>query len=181
MLTTGCGGRRFAPPLYRSVSMPAWLTDGITMNLDLEDFLEQHGVKHERFSKSEKVRLLARWVRTFPALVASARHGEATDGVARDATADERIARLSGCEFCILPDDRSGMPAYACMSETVPDLSELVSDTFTQCDELVVIDADFRWSAVYVNHGTPEFVGRHFAQIDADTEHRDDHAISPFS
>lgn len=147
------------------------------MNLDLEEFLEQHGITHERVSKSQKVRLLARWVNTFAELVASARHREAHGGVARDKTADELIARLAGSTFYILPDDASGMPAYACVSNTVPDLSALVSDTFTKCDELVVIDADFRWSAVFVNHGTPEFVGRHFTQIDSETKHGDDHAI----
>lgn len=140
------------------------------MNLDLEHLLERHRISHERISKSQKVKLLARWVRTFPELVASARHREARGGVARDEPADEQIARLSGSEFYILPDDASGMPACACVSEAVPDLSALVSDTFTKCDELVVIDADFRWSAVFVNHGTPEFVGRHFTRKDAETK-----------
>jgi hypothetical protein len=32
----------------------------------------------------------------------------------------------------------------------------------------VVVDAEFRWSAVFVNHGAPELVGRHFTEKDAE-------------
>ncbi len=138
------------------------------MNLHLEEQLKQSGVTHERLSKSQKVNLLARWVKTFPDLVASARHQQPRDGVHRDKGADERYARLPAGEFYVLPDDDSGMPAYACSSVRVPDLSELVSDTFTKCDELVLVDTSFHWSAVFVNHGAPELVGRHFTQKDAE-------------
>ena len=65
-------------------------------------------------------------------------------------------------DIYVLPDDKSEMPSYFCWVDTMPDLHELVSDTITSCDELVIISADFAWSAVLVNHGSPQFVGRHF-------------------
>ncbi len=133
------------------------------MNLDLEERLEREEISHERLAKTQKVKLLTQWSRTFPELVASARHGQVREGVYRDKAGDEPYARLPACDFYILPDDNSGMPSYACFSASPPELSELASDTFTRCDELVVVDRNFRWSAVFVNHGA-SLVGKHFSQ-----------------
>lgn len=36
----------------------------------------------------------------------------------------------------------------------------------TKCGELVVVDVDFQWSDVYVNHGAAEFVGRRLLRKD---------------
>ncbi len=133
------------------------------MNLDLEKRLAREEISHERLAKARKVKLLTQWSRTFPELVASARHGEVCEGVCRDKAAEQPYARLPACDFYILPDDHSAMPSYACFSASPPELSELVSDTFTKCDELVVVDRSFRWSAVFVNHGA-SLVGKHFSQ-----------------
>ena len=136
------------------------------MNLDLEERLVREGIRHDRLTKAEKVKLLARWSRTFPELLASARRGEEFEHVRRDKAAQEQYAGLPACDFYILPDDASGMPSCACFAAHPPDLSELVSDTITTCDELVVVDCSFRWSAVFVNHGAA-FVGIHFSGQEA--------------
>jgi hypothetical protein len=132
------------------------------MNLDLESRLEACGSIHSRLTKSEKVKLLARWTAEFPDLLASARRGQSSPSVARDSEADLLYAEQQDLDIYVLPDDKSDMPSYLCWVDTMPDLQELVSDTITNCDELVVISADFAWSAVLVNHGSPQFVGRHF-------------------
>ncbi len=54
------------------------------------------------------------------------------------------------------------MPSYLCLSAKAPELSDLVSDVFTRCDELVVVDRGFTWSAVFVNHGAAG-PSRHFS------------------
>jgi hypothetical protein len=82
--------------------------------------------------------------------------------VLTDKAADYRYAELQNQEFFVLPDDPSGMPSYLCGAEAMPDLQELVSDTITRCDELVILASDFRWSSVLLNHGSPQLVGRHF-------------------
>ena len=132
------------------------------MNVDLEERLRECGVAFSRLSKSEKVKILARWTKEFPGLLASARHGQDSRAVLRDKDADRRYAELRDHEFFVLPDDPSGMSSCLCQAETMPDLRELVSDTITRCDELVIVAADFNWSAVLLNHGAPELVGRHF-------------------
>jgi hypothetical protein len=138
------------------------------MNLDLEKRLDECGVTYEPLSKSQKVKLLARWGKAFTDLAAVARRGEAREGVHQDAAAEERYAALPGGEYFVLPDDDSAMSACACSSEKPPDLTELVSDTITKCEELVVVDGDFQWSAVFSNHGSPQMVGRYFSRIDED-------------
>lgn len=132
------------------------------MNPDLESRLRESGVTYSCLQKSEKVKTLARWTKAFPELLESARHGRRSPRVAHDAAADTEYAQLGGEEFFVLPDDPSGMPSYRCQAESMPDLHELVSDTITTCDELVIVASDFRWSAVLVNHGTPEQIGRYF-------------------
>ena len=76
------------------------------MNLDLEERLTECGVTFTRLSKSDKVRVLARWTKEVPELVASARHGRALHGVARDKDADIEYAKLRDQEFFVLPDDQ---------------------------------------------------------------------------
>jgi hypothetical protein len=137
------------------------------MNLDLESRLKACGSIHSRLTKSEKVKLLARWTAEFPDLLASARRGQSSPYVARDSEADLLYGRQWDLDIYVLPDDNSGMPSYFCWVDKMPDLQELVSDTITSCDELVVISDDFAWSAVFVNHGSPQFVGRHFQIRDA--------------
>ena len=132
------------------------------MNLDLEARLQACGANFSRLSKSDKVKLLAHWTKEFPELVGSARRGEHSPQVARDKAADVLYAELHDQHFYALPDDRSGMPSCECSAKVMPDLHELVSDTITQCDELVIVSSDFQWSAVFVNHGSPQLVGRHF-------------------
>ncbi|MEX2466259.1 MAG: hypothetical protein WD995_05080, partial [Gemmatimonadota bacterium] len=141
-------------------SDPGGLSGRYAMNLDLKKRLTRDEISHERLEKAQKVKLLTRWSRVFPELVASARHGEVREGVYSDSASDEPYATLPACDFYILPDDHSGLPSYACFSARPPELSELVSDTFTKCDELIVVDWDFRWSAVFVNHMWQ--VGKHF-------------------
>jgi len=133
-----------------------------TMNLNLQIRLEESGVTISNLSKSEKVKILARWTKEFPHLIQAARHGQRELSVAYDCVADVHYRKLHDEEFYVLPDDHSGMPSYICQAETMPDLSELVSDTITQCDELVILASDFSWSAVLVNHGSPQLVGRYF-------------------
>ena len=62
------------------------------MNLDLEERLRECGVTFSRLSKSEKVKILKRWTKEFPELVASARHGQDSRTVLRDTAAD-RLGR----------------------------------------------------------------------------------------
>ena len=123
------------------------------MNLDLERILVKHGVAFERLRKAQKVKILMQWTRSFPELLASARHQEYSEGVVRDNEADEEYENLPSCDFYILPDDESGMPSVECFSAKPPGLRDLVSDMFTECDELVLVDKGFSWSAVFVNHG----------------------------
>lgn len=133
------------------------------MNLDLERRLADGGIPYQALTKAEKVGLLRLWVRTFPDLVGSARHHRVQEAVAVDAEADERYGKILPCDFFILADDASGMPSYACSSARPPRLADLVSDTFTKCEELVLIEADFHWSMVFVNHGPGE-PGRYFQE-----------------
>jgi hypothetical protein len=132
------------------------------MNPHLQQRLRECGVAFSRLSKSEKVKILARWTRKFPELVAVARHGQDSRSVLRDNAADRHYEALRGQEFFVLPDDLSGMSSCLCQAETMPDLIELVSDTITRCDELVIVASDFSWSAVLLNHGSPQLVGRYF-------------------
>jgi hypothetical protein len=133
------------------------------VNLELEHRLAEGDVLHQALTKAEKVGLLRLWVRTFPELVGAARHRRVQEAVAVDVEADERYGKILPCDFFILADDESGMPSYACSSARPPRLADLVSDTFTKCEELVVIEADFRWSMVFVNHGPAE-PGRYFQE-----------------
>ncbi len=139
------------------------------MNLDLQKLLQACGVTIANVSKSEKVKILARWTKAFPDLIQAARHGQREPRVEYDTSADVHIGKLRKEEFFVLPDDHSGMPSYLCGAETLPDLRKLVSDTITQCDELVILASDFRWSAVLVNHGSPQLVGTYF-QYRSDTK-----------
>ncbi len=142
------------------------------MNLDLEERLRECGVAYSCIPKSEKVKMLARWTATFPELVASAHRGQESRMVESGAAADRAYGELQEQEFFIFPDDPSGMPSCLCEAHVMPDLSELVSDTVTRCDELVILASDFTWSAVLLNHGSPQLVGRHF-QYRSETERRD--------
>jgi len=132
------------------------------MNSDLEDRLRETGVTFSALSKTEKVKLLARWTQEFPQLLASARHGQNSHNVARDKAADDQFDMLVTDKFFVLPDDASGMSSYRCQAAALPDLRELVSDTITRCDELIIVATDFGWSAVLLNHGSPQMDGRHF-------------------
>ena len=123
------------------------------MNLDLEKRLASDQIPNIRLKKAEKVKLLRRWTNSFPNLLGAARRGETHDGVHQDRFADGSYDDLPPCDFYILPDDDSGMPACFCSSAKPPALSQLVSDTFTNCEELVIVAANFGWSAVFVNHG----------------------------
>ena len=134
------------------------------MNLNLQERLQECGVSFSALSKSEKVKLLSRWTRGFADLAECARHGGTSPSVSLDHAADTQYARFRNVEFFVLPDDPSGMPSFLCEAEALPDLRDLVSDTITRCDELVVLGSDFRWSAVFVNHGSPKLVGRYFQE-----------------
>jgi hypothetical protein len=132
------------------------------VNRSLEQALAEQEIEFEPLEKREKVKLLARWAKAFPELMQSARMHRRFPAVARDAQAESECASLAAGAYYVLPDDDSGMPSYSCSSPQLPDLSELVSDTVVTCDEIVIVDRDFQWSAVLVNHGSPENVGRHF-------------------
>jgi len=134
------------------------------MNLDLEKILNKNHIVYEHLEKKSKVKLLSKWIREFPELVSSARQQKNHEKVHHDLVAEEFYRKITKCNFYIFPDDDSDMPSYQCVSAKPPDLSELVSDTITKCDELVVIDSEFRWSAVFVNHGSPQSVSVHFSQ-----------------
>ena len=132
------------------------------MNLDFETRLQACGVSFSRLPKSDKVKLLARWTKELPELVASARRGENSPHVPRDKAADLLSMEFHEQEFYVLPDDRSGMPSCHCRTDKMPDVQELTWDSITSCDELVIVSSDFQWSAVFVNHGSQQLVGRHF-------------------
>jgi hypothetical protein len=134
------------------------------MNLSLEKRLIQEGVEFARLEKREKVKLLSRWCKAFPELLASARDQQLVPVVALDTAADQSLAKLETDEYYLLPDDASGMPSHGCISARMPDLADLVSDVGTKCDEIVIVDAGFQWSAVLVNHGSPQLTGRHFVR-----------------
>ena len=134
------------------------------MNLNLEEILNKNYIIYEYLEKKSKVKLLSKWIKEFPELVSSARHQNNHEGVHQNLVAEEFYRKISICNFYIFPDDDSDMPSYECVSAKPPDLSELVSDTITKCDELVVVDSEFRWSAVFVNHGSPQSVSLHFSR-----------------
>ena len=106
--------------------------------------------------------MLSRWTKGFPELAECARRGGTSPQVFHDQAADTQYAGFRDVEFFVLPDDPSGMPSCLCEAEALPDLRDLVSDTITHCNELVVLESDFRWSAVFVNHGSPQLAGRYF-------------------
>jgi hypothetical protein len=132
------------------------------MNLSLEQRLNEEQVNFTRLEKREKVKLLTRWCKTFPELLTSARTQRFVPVVELDAAADQSLSGLTTDEYYLLPDDDSAMPSYRCVSPRMPDLADLVSDVGTKCDEIVIVDASFLWSAVFVNHGSPHLIGRHF-------------------
>lgn len=123
------------------------------MNTDLADCLGRFGVECETISKSQKVKLLARWACEFSGLCNRALHGIDAPGVFAGNYAQEQMRALATDSFHVLPDDASDMPSVLCRHPSVPDLSALVSDTFTSCEEIVIVDAGFQWSCVLVNHG----------------------------
>ena len=131
------------------------------MNHDLADTLDKAGIEYERLSKSEKVRILSRWNSEFTALETSARSGDRVAEVPVDNTADEFLGAQKTRSFYVLPDDRSGMPSVRCRASYVPNLNKLLSDTYTTCDEIVIVDTEFIWSCVVVNHGASG-VGKYF-------------------
>ena len=134
------------------------------MNLDLEEILNKNHIVYEHLEKKSKVKLLSKWIKEFPELVSSARHQNNHEEVHHNLAAEEFYRKIPKCNFYIFPDDDSDMPSYECVSAKPPTLSELVSDTITKCDELVVVDSEFRWSAVFVNHGSPQSVSLHFSR-----------------
>lgn len=134
------------------------------MNLGLEETLNKNHIVYEHLEKKSKVKLLTKWIKEFPELVSSARQQKNHEGVHHDLATEEFYRKITKCNFYIFPDDDSDMPSFECVSAKPPDLSELVSDTITKCDELVVIDSEFRWSAVFVNHGSPQSVSIHFSR-----------------
>ncbi len=67
------------------------------MNLSLEQRLIEEGVKFTRLEKREKVRLLSRWCKAFPDLLASARAQHVVPFVALDAAADQSLSELTYC------------------------------------------------------------------------------------
>lgn len=144
------------------------------MNLDLEIQLRDSGVSCSRLSKSEKVHILARWTKRFQELSAAARRNLESPNVLLDKHAEQSYNALQDEEFFVLPDDPSGMPSYLCRAGQMPDLTELVSDTITRCDELVIVAADFDWSAVLVNFGSPQRLGRFFQDHRASPAKEDD-------
>ena len=133
------------------------------MNLSLEQRLIDEGVSSPASKSADKVKILSRWCKTFPELLISARYQQFAAAVALDAAADQSLAKLETDEYtALLPDDASAMPSYRCISARMPNLTDLVSDVGTKCDEIVIVDAGFQWSAVLVNHGSPQLTGRHF-------------------
>lgn len=132
------------------------------MNLDLQEQLQACGVTFSSLTKSEKVKTLARWTKEFPEVVQAARHAQRLPTVLHDNAADAQYSNLRNEQYFVIPDDSSGMPTYHCRSEALPELRELVSDSITRCDELIVLASDFRWCMVLVNHGAPQLVARHF-------------------
>jgi hypothetical protein len=70
-------------------------------------------------TKSEKVKLLARWTAEFPDLLTSARRGQMSPSVARDIEADLLYGQQRDSDIYVLPDDNSGMPSYFCKVDTM--------------------------------------------------------------
>lgn len=131
------------------------------MDQDLTDILQQNGIEFEHIAKSEKVRLLSRWNSVFEPLIESARKGHRSSKVCIDNAAEVRIQTQPICAYFILPDDDSSKLSVYCRARAVPELTALLSDTYTKCDEIVVVDAEFSWSYVLVNHGASG-VGKYF-------------------
>ena len=138
------------------------------MNTHLADHLDRSGIAFEAVSKSAKVKLLARWSAEFAGLLQHARHGQSVPGIVAGSEAQEQMRNLETGSFYVLPDDESGMATVLCRHRAVPDLWVLLSDTVTKCDEIVVVDTDFGWSCVLVNHGASG-VGWYFMQAGGET------------
>ena len=133
------------------------------MNQDLTDIIHKSGIEFDYITKSDKVRLLSRWSSIFAPLIACARKGHRVSTVYVDNAADELLEVQRTGAYYLLPDDDSGMSSVRCLAHTVPNLTALLSDTYTKCDEIVIVDAELAWSYVLVNHGTAG-VGRYFMQ-----------------
>ena len=130
------------------------------MNSHLTDILNADGIAFEVMAKSAKVRLLRRWNSVFASLSARARNGIASANLRVDKDADDFLASQSGGTIYLLPNDECAMPSVRCSVTKIPILTELLSDTYTTCDEIIIIDEAFTWSCVLTNHGAAG-VGRY--------------------
>lgn len=132
------------------------------LNRHLIDSLDAADIEFESISKSEKIRLLARWSAVFSGLSAFARQGTSSADVLVDTRADAFLASQTGVTIFLLPNDESAMPSVRCHVRAIPDLTELLADTYTTCEEIVIIEEGFTWSCVLLNHGAAG-VGRYAA------------------
>lgn len=129
----------------------------------LAKVVRECAIGFEGLSKSTKVRLLSHFNTEFAPLAANARKGVRHPFVLTDTAADHMLREQPIQSYYLIPDDESGQPSLFCKANRFPELGELLSDTLTKCDEIIILDADFCWSFVLVNHGTSG-VGRYFMQ-----------------
>ncbi len=119
----------------------------------LTERLAAAGIPCKMLVKSEKVRLLARWSRDFPELLAASRNGMPSANVLRDGKVDVFTASLVNGQAYVLPNDESGMPSLCCDTTAIAVLADVVADTQAGCEEIIFMDRAFGWSCVFVNHG----------------------------
>lgn len=131
------------------------------MAMGLTNRLEEDGVSFDIVSKSEKVRLLKRWGSAFQPLSLAARKGILSPGVLTEAKAEQLVlsAMPEGLVY-VLPNDESSLPSVLCELSALNWMSEMTADSMRGCEEIVIIDQNFAWSCVLVNHGVAG-VGRY--------------------
>jgi hypothetical protein len=132
------------------------------MSLVVEDFLRSQGIQLiNAISRHQMVKLHARWQMTFPSLTESSRLlPDNRLNVCTDDEARQNYFSLGAIRFILLSEGAS----YSCSANCPPDISRLTNDDYPDTfNELILLDEDFSWSLVLVNHMFS--VGWYFDQI----------------
>ncbi|MFN8917527.1 MAG: hypothetical protein ACK5VU_07775 [Burkholderiales bacterium] len=134
------------------------------MKFDVEEFLSSKGVQFEALRRHEMVKLLANSTIIFPNLIQSNRIlREQNFGITYDEEAKKLYLSLGAICFFLLPSE-GGLQPYFCKANMPPDVSRLTNDNYSHsCNELVLLDQNFLWCLVLVNH--MDSVGWYFEQI----------------
>ena len=127
------------------------------MDLNIESVLDESNVSYQPISKSQKIKLLAKWGEYFPELSNNSKRWEDRECL-QDDEAWMAFSKLETFEFFLLPLDM--YPSFQCSAQQAPDLRILTDDGYSSCDQVVLLSTDFSWTLVMVNLTT--LVGSYF-------------------